>query len=85
MAHVSSIHCATVCPMARVHQRCVGKSSFIAKNPSLKIADSPLSDWIKWESNSCKVLCRSDVAWWMGRRNRNGSIQSFVQSQRACL
>ncbi len=27
-------------------------ASFIAKNPSLKIADSPLSDWIKWESNS---------------------------------
>ena len=27
-------------------------ANFIAKNPRLKIADSPLSDWIKWESNS---------------------------------
>lgn len=27
-------------------------AAFIAKNPSLEIADSPLSDWVKWESGS---------------------------------
>ena len=45
--------------------------NFIASNPSIKICDTPLSDWVKWDSNSnCVEYARK-----MSRGSWGGGIE----------
>lgn len=46
---------------------------FIARNPSLKICETPLSDWVKWDSNQSPL----DYAKKMSRGAWGGGIETF--------
>jgi hypothetical protein len=50
---------------------------FIQNNPDLKISDTPLADWVKWDSNSSV----SEYARKMSRGSWGGGIEMACVSQ----
>ena len=52
--------------------------TFIQNNPNLKISDTPLQDWVKWDSNGASV---SEYARKMSRGSWGGGIEMACVSQ----